>query len=201
MTRSCRRWFWALGALLVVVLAAVAVVVVRGRDAEPSLIRADAVPGMTLAYQNGQNGIPPGAMWCPDLGGGRYVRSPVTGSVFRGGGVRAGAMIVNPSPRGWDSAAIIAAIEYQAASCIRSVDPGQVRPNIEPLDGLPEGAVGWHLESQYEGWGEIAAIPLDADRVVLAGIESRGGADSPVDIRDLLTLALEGAEQLPADAG
>jgi hypothetical protein len=157
---------------------------------------------MTLAYQNGENGIPPGAVWCPDLGGGRYVwRTQVTGSVFHGGGVRAGAMIVTPSPDGQDSAAIIAAIEYQADSCTRGVESSPLGDEIEPLAGLPEGAVGWHLTERYGGWGEIAAIPLDADRVVLAGIESRGGADSPVDIRDLLALALEGAEQLPADAG
>jgi hypothetical protein len=201
MTRSCRRWFWVLGAVLAATLAVAIVIIARLRDPEPSLIQADAISGMTLAYQDEENAIPPGATWCPDLGGGRYVRrSPVKGSVFHGDGEWAGAMIVNPSVNGRDAAAIIAAMESAAAWCSEHRDPSLPGNEIEPWAGLPEGAVGWHLTRRRGGWGEIAAIPLDADRVVLVGIDSLDG-DVPIDIRDLLALALEGAEQFPADAG
>jgi hypothetical protein len=105
-------------------------------------------------------------------------------------------MLLSPSVNGRDAAAIIEALEAGAAACARRLEPGTTRQSIEPLVGLHDGAVGWHTTRQYEGWGEIAAIPLDVDRVLVVGVESSSD-DAPIDVRDLLALALEGAEQFP----
>jgi hypothetical protein len=201
-TQVRRRWFWLSALVLVALLAVTAVVVVRGRDRPPSLVPADAIPGMTLERQDEMYAYAPGSTWCSDIAPGRFVWSPVTGSRFDGDGVAAGAMFLNLSVRGRDSAAIIGALEAGAAACALRLVPGQNRQTIEPLAGLPEGAVGWRTTRERRSWwGEIAAIPWDEDRVLVVGIESYRGGDVPIDVRDLLAMALEGAEQFPADAG
>jgi hypothetical protein len=69
---------------------------------------------------------------------------------------------------------------------------------IEPLPRLAEGEVGWRTGyADPLWWGQYLLIPLDEERMLLVGFETRE-PEPPFDWDRLVELARHGAEQFPA---
>jgi hypothetical protein len=92
---------------------------------------------------------------------------------------------------------LIDRMEQDAALCAQTAgEHPDNHQSIEPLTGLGDGAVGWRTRD-LDVRGEYVVIPLPDGRLLAVGSTTTAD-DAPIDVRDLLALAAQGAEQFPA---
>jgi hypothetical protein len=185
-----------LGALI----AGAVALALAGCASSPVLLDEDDVPGAERVIQNARHAVAPGWTWCSDLNPAGYVGADLVGSWFSfGGDVQAGANIIDRSSDGLTAERIVERFEDDASLCADAAAGTDVDGrSIEPLVGLDAGAVGWRTETGDGTWGELVLVPLDEWRLLAVGL-STDEDRAPVELDDLVRLARQGAEQLPAD--
>lgn len=93
-------------------------------------------------------------------------------------------------------------IEEMTANASRCAAPAAAtddpETSLEPLTGLDDGAVGWRTYDGPRVWGEYAVIPLDETHLLAVGFET-DKPEPPIEINELIRLALEGVERVGLD--
>jgi len=180
-------------------LAAVGVVLLLPAcGSSPVLLDEGDVPGVESATQNSDRALAPGWTWCDGLRSGIYVQGPViSSSLVLGEWSRAGATIIDRSDDGAMAEYLLEEYAQEATLCAGSAAVQQGN-SIEPLTGLPEGALGWTTRTSDGEWGEYALIPLDEQRLLAVGFATTED-EPPVDMDELIEHAREGAEQFPPE--
>lgn len=173
----------------------------------PTLLDKDDFPGAVEATHGTSGWNVAGQGWCGylpiDLVDG-IQRNDSYSSIRldEDGGSWAGAQLAWAGPY-VPAEDVIDAIARQAQDCIDHVAEVGGRRSVEPLIGLDDGVLGWHVEetSSHDGqtvWGEYVVIPVSPQRALMVGFQTRLD-EAPVDLDELVALALEGVERFDLD--
>lgn len=186
------------GALRALVLTLGIGAVLAGCDASPTLLDdSDFTEAVDVTH--GRNVNPPGWTWC-SLNLDVWQNGSAGSALNFDDSAWAAATIVDGTllpARPRPSAEIMREASETAWACDATAeDIADTNVVIEPLDGLAEGAIGWRTRVVGGKWGEYVMVPLDPWRLLVVGFET-DQEQPPVDMDELVSLAIEGAVQFP----
>lgn len=164
---------------------------------EPTLLRASDLDGVSGATHDSEEATTRGFGWCSPLDPYAYYRPAPTSRLQLDGGGTVGATIVDQSREGYGADHLMGLFEEKAVLCVDGLGAAG-GDTIEPLTGLGADTIGWRTETGDGYQGEIAFVRLDDNRVLAVGVET-DGAELPVELDDLIRLALEGVDRVGLD--
>lgn len=165
----------------------------------PTMLRESDFDDVTQA-QHGTGGTPPSGWWCnefdPDDGRlGAY--STLALDESEADWFRFGATLIEAEP-GFTATHLLEQVQDGAARCAEKAERVESL-SMEPLTGLPEGAVGWR--GVHHTGGEtfaIAVVAVDETHLLMVGWYTLRD-DAPIEINELIRLGLEGVERVGLD--
>ncbi|SDK69721.1 hypothetical protein SAMN05428985_105332 [Nocardioides sp. YR527] len=165
------------------------------------MLDADALPEIEKT-SDGSKGAP-GTGWCDALGSLETKLSTAddgtTGEQYAlVNGDVVGATVFVPGGGYYpDAGSMIAAIEEAVDDCSADADQGDYgEATMEPISGLPDGAVGFTFTSKSSNPAEVGSVAFaeaEDGRLVGVGVTHSGDGEASVDVADLLATALERA--------
>ncbi|MCP2265665.1 hypothetical protein ACFQHV_03870 [Promicromonospora thailandica] len=167
-----------------------------------ALLDTDALPPVQETT-DGDMGAP-GVGWCDALGHLETSRlsnaaDGTTGEqyVLENGDVVGATVFVPGGGTYPDAASMLAAVEAAVDECSTDAEKGSYgKATAEPIDGLPDEAVGFTFTSMSSNpveVGSIAFAEAEDGRLVGVGVTHSGSGEASVDVADLLSTALERA--------
>lgn len=166
----------------------------------PVLLDGSDLDGVEETEQNRPAGGAPGWTWCADLAPNLYTDgSAVSTGLSFGDAGQAGAVIIDRSDDGATADYYLEQMTAAADACATSEPVGRGFA-IEPLTGLPDDQLGWRTATDDGEHGEYVLVRLDEWRLLAVGASSFEDT-LPVDLHDLVDLAVAGAEQFPPARG
>ena len=172
---------------------------------DTTLLDTDALP--QVEETNDGNMGAPGTGWCDALA---YLETAklsnaadgTTGDqyVLENGDV-VGATVFVPGGGDYpDASSMLTAIKESVDECSADADNGDYgEATLEPISGLPGGAVGFTFTSTSSNpveVGSIAFAETEDGRLVGVGVTHSGSGEASVDVADLLSTALERAAEV-----
>lgn len=180
-------------------------------DPEPTLLQESDFGDVFAAHHDPRlQTYVPGPLWCSNLQPSFFLATHDAISVISlDSGDRypwVGAMVGSDSYEMGDTDFVVDQMKTRADWCGAGDedDPDQSSESqsgwsLEPLIGLGDGAVGWRARDDDHGeWGEFAVIPLDETHLLAVGFET-DKPEPPIEINELIRLALEGVERVGLD--
>ena len=174
----------------------------------PQLLDMDDVPGAVSEDHEPGRWVLAGQGWCGMSTGPIGDRSGPYSRVGIGESrVQVEARIASNGP--YEPAAeLMAQVEADVQRCVdyleeRAAAGEPLDRTIEPLTGLDDGVLGWRTRETPYGdsgdvWSEFALVQVTESKVLVVGVQT-DEEEPPIDIEDLLAMALENAERLALD--
>jgi len=171
---------------------------------DSTLLDTDALPQVEETT-DGTTGAP-GTGWCDELG---YLETKLSNAAdgttgdqyaLENGDVVGATVFVSGGGDYPDAASMLTAIKEAVDECSADADNGDYgEATLEPVSGLPNGAMGFTFTSTSSNpveVGSIAFADTDDGRLVGVGVTHSGRGEASVDVADLLSTALERAAEV-----
>ena len=205
--RPACRWPWApavAAAALVALLAGCA-----GARERPHLLDLDDVPGAVSENHESGTWVLAGQGWCGMSSGPVGDRSGPASGIGVGESRRVWVEARIASNGSYEPAEeLMAEVEAGVQGCVDHLEElaaagESLDRSIEPLTGLADGVIGWRSreassDGSGETWGEFAVMQLTESKVLVVGFET-DQVEPPIEIGELLAIALENTERLALD--